>query len=295
MWMSSHPGAQRLGSSIVCVLLVVLAPACAAKRSSSRPTDTHRSRPSSASSATASTPLPPLRPSAVVCNGDNDLHEDDDSAVRALLLRSQLPSGAWTRAETSPCPWALSADELLAVPECRRAATAAHAKANDKIRNGNAHVTFNRSGVVQLDDRIEIYTSRQNEDALRANLASRSMPACYSAALRRRAAEAGMTVGNVSVSRFAVLPDAAALHLGFPAAAGYAADTGFAIGVDLGFTRKTEGSTKPVAMHVITFGSGGLMSTLTLIGASAADLAAVDLTVTLRHAAKNFRAMYGAG
>lgn len=172
----------------------------------------------------------------------------------------------------------------------------AHAQANKETRNGNARVTFTRSDGVQLDDRIEIYTSRQNVDAIRAILGSRSMSACYSAALHQRAAaEPATTVARVSVSRFAVRPDATALHLGFPAVAGYAADAGFADGVNVTFARTAEGSTKPVAMRLITFGGGGLMSTLTLIGATPADLDAVDLTAVLRHAAQNFTAMYRRG
>jgi len=187
----------------------------------------------------------------------------------------------------------LSADELLRVPECRSAAATAGSPANDETRNGNARVTFSRAGLAQLDDRIEIYTSRQNVDAIRAMLAGTSIPACYAAALHARATDEPRTsVRNIRVSRFAVQPDAAALGLGFPAAAGYPADTGFADGVDITFTKTTRGKRTPVAMRVITFGSGGLMSTVTLIGATPADLDAIDLASTLRAAAKNFTDMF---
>ena len=106
-------------------------------------------------------------------------------------------------------------------------------------------------------------------------------------------AERGVTVTDVSVRPFAVQPTAAALGLGFPATAGYAADPGFVNGVNISFTRTAGGSSTPVAMRVITFGSGGLMSTLTLIGATPADLDAVDFTATLRAAAKDFKTMFG--
>ena len=103
--------------------------------------------------------------------------------MQALLQPSQLPAGEWTTADPPPCPWALSADELLAAPECRSAAAAADAAANDEARNGNAHVTFAGPDDVEIDDRVEIYTSAQNVDAIRAILVSPSMPECYSAAL----------------------------------------------------------------------------------------------------------------
>ena len=192
-----------------------------------------------------------------------------------------------------PCPWALSADELLLAPECVAAAASAKAPANDQARNGNARTTFNRTGGIQLDDRIEVYTSSQNVDAIRAILAGPSTSACYAAAVRRAAAERGVTVTDVSVRSFVVQPTAAALGLGFPATPGYAADPGFAAGLNITFTTTAGGSSTPVAMRVITFGSGGLMSTLTLIGGTPADLDAIDLTATLRAAAKDFKAMFG--
>lgn len=283
----------RMAGPILCVLVTVLATGCAAKTGTSQSTDTNRSTATTGPSATTATTF---APSAVICNGDNEVHQDDEGAMRATLQDSQLPGGAWTVAETPPCPWALTADEILAVPECREAATAARAPANKETHNGNGRVTFTRSDGVHLDDRIEIYTSRQNVDAIRAILASRSMPACYSAALQRRAdAEPETRVTKVRVSRFDVRPDAKALHLGFPAAAGYAADPGFVVGVNITFTSAAAGSTTRVAMRVITFGSGGLMSTVTLAGRSLADLDAVDLTATLRHAAKNFTAITAGG
>jgi hypothetical protein len=143
------------------------------------------------------------------------VNEDDDGAVVALLNGGQLPPGTWTTAKTPPCPWALSADELLAVPECRATATSAGAAPNDESRNGNARVTFSQAGDIQLDDRIEIYTSRQNVDSIRAILASPSMPECFTAALQQRATEEqpNTKISDVSASRFTVQPDAAALDL----------------------------------------------------------------------------------
>jgi hypothetical protein len=231
---------------------------------------------------------------AVVCSGANEVNQDDDGAVQALLVRSQLPPASWTTSEMSACPWALSADELLAVPECRTAAAAANAPATRETRNGNGRVTFTRADGVQLDDRVEIYTSRQNVDAIRAILAGPSIQACFAAAMQARAArEPGTTVRDVEATRFAVQPDAADLDLGFPAVAGYAADAGFVDGVDITFTRTMKGKRAPITSRVITFGSGGLMETMTLIGASRAELDAIDLTETLQAAAKNFRAITG--
>ncbi len=274
--MTSRPTISRLLLS--CVLLLV-ASGCAATKDPGP--------------ATGTSP-PPSGPTSVVCNGDDEVNQDDEPAVEALLGLSQLLTGDWIIAETPPCPWALSADEILAVPACRAAAASANAPANDEARNGNARTTFTRSDDAQLDDRIEIYTSRQNVDALRAILAGPSMPACYTAAVQQRAAaEPSTGVDDIHVSRFAVEPDSTELGLGFPATEGYAADPGFAEGVEITFTRTSNGSTEPVAMRVITFGSGGIMSTVTLISATRADLDAIDLTDTVRAAATEFRTMFG--
>jgi hypothetical protein len=194
---------------VAFVVLVVLGSGCSSSSDDAKSSDASRS----------------TKP-AIVCNGADEFNQDDDGAVPALLQRAQLPPGAWTTAKTPPCPWALSADELLATPECRALAAAAKAPANDEARNGNARITY-----------------------------------------------AG--------------PDAA-LGLGFPAVAGYPADAGFADSVDITFTRTTKGSSTPVAMRVITFGSGGLMSTVTLIGTTTDDLDAVDFDATLQAAAKNY-------
>lgn len=274
--MISRPRAPWTIGSILCLLLAVVASGCSSGDDAGESSSTSRA-------------------ATVVCNGADEVNEDDDGAVGALLQGSQLPSNDWTTAATPPCPWALSADELLATPECRAAASSAAAPPNEEARNGNARVTFARADDMQLDDRIEIYTSRQNVDAIRAILAGPSVPACYTAALQRRATDepAETTVRDVRVSSFAVQPDAAALGLGYPAAAGYPADAGFAEGVNITFTRRTKGSSTPAAMRVITFGAGGLMSTLTLIGSTPADLDAVDLTGTLQAAAKNFRGITG--
>ena len=48
-----------------------------------------------------------------MCNGTDEFNQDDDGAVQALLAPSQLSPGDWATAELPPCPWALSADELL--------------------------------------------------------------------------------------------------------------------------------------------------------------------------------------
>jgi hypothetical protein len=265
--------------STAWVVLAVLASGCSSGNGAAR---------------SSTTTLAGAAARGVVCNGANEVNQDDDGALSALLQRSQLPAGAWTTATTPPCPWALSTDELLRVPECRAAAASANAPANTEHRNGNGRITFTRRDGMQLDDRIEIYTSRQNVDALRAILAGPSMPACFTAALHRRAAEEpGTTVTNIRVNRFTVVPDAAALGLGFPAVGGYAADAGFADGVNIAFTRSRNGSSDPVAMRVISFGGGGLMSTVTLIGSTPAKVGAVDLTNTLRAAAKSYNAMMG--
>ena len=276
--MPSCPPISRLARW--CLLLTLVATGCADTKEPGR--------------ATAASPST-LAPTSAVCNGDGEVNQDDEVAVGALLRLSHLPTGDWTVADTPPCPWALSADEILAVPACRAAASSVNAPANDEARNGNARTTFTSSDDAQLDDRIEIYTSRQNVDALRAILAGPSMPACYSAAVQHRAAaEPGTSVDDIHASRFAIETDATQLGLGFPATDGYAADAGFAEGVDITFTRTSNGSTEPVAMRVITFGSGGLMSTVTLTGATRADLDAIDLTDTVRAAATEFKTMSGA-
>lgn len=273
------------------LLFVALLAGCSGASESTSPGGTSRS-----TSAPAGSTMPTgTRPAAVaiVCNGANEVNQDDDGAVPALLQRSQLPPGDWKIADTPPCPWALSADELLAVPECLDAANAA---ANDEARNGNGRVTYALPNGVQLDDRIEIYTSRQNVDAIRAVLGGPSMTACFTAALKTRATtEPGTTISNVNVDRFVVPVDAAALGLGFPASNGYAADAGFVEGVQATFTKTSNGASAPVTMRVVSFGAGGLMSTVTVIGSTPADLDAFDLTGTLRAAAKDYKTMTGPG
>ena len=183
-----------------------------------------------------------------------------------------------------------------AVPECRAAVASAGAPANDEARNGNARVGYTAVDGIQIDDRIEIYTSRQNVDAIRAILVSPSLPRCYPRALQRHAADDHRsTVDDVSVTSFVVQPDAAALGLGFPATKDYAADPGFVHGVDVGFTTTSDGSSQPIAMRVITFGTGGLMSTLTVIGATPADVDAVDVGTVLGEAARNFTELFSGG
>ena len=63
--------------------------------------------------------------------------------------------------------------------------------------------------------------------------------------------------------------------------------------MNITFTTTTKGKSTPVAMRVIPFGAGGLMSTVTAIGTTPAELDAFDLTDTLRTAAKSYRAMTG--
>ena len=272
-------------ASIASVAFALVLGGCAGTEDSRSSTESTRAD-AARSGSTTTTAL------GVGCNGAHELNQDDDVALEALLQRSQLPAGEWTTAETPPCPWALSADELLVVPECLAAATAADAPANDEARNGNARVTFARDGGVQLDDRLEIYTSRQNVDAIRAILSGASTSDCYAAALRRRAAlERATTIRDVHVERFAAAPDAAALGLGLPATAGYAADAGFVDGLNITFTRTTKHTSEPVTMRVVTFGGGGFVSTVTLIGTTPADLDAIDLTGVLQAAAQNYRAM----
>ena len=182
----------------------------------------------------------PTAPAGIECDGDDEVNQDDDSAAKGLLLVSQLPPGDWTLAVTPPCSWALSGDEILAVPECRSAASAANAAPSTEARNGNAHRTFGRSDGTQVDVRVEIYTSRQNVDAIRAMLVGPSAPACYAAAVRDRAErEPATAVDDVRVAPIADLPGPAELDLGFPAVAGYAADAGFVSGVDVSLTRTT--------------------------------------------------------
>ena len=48
-------------------------------------------------------------------------------------------------------------------------------------------------------------------------------------------------------------------------------------------------------MRVITFGGGAAMSTITLIGATSAELDGIDLTDTLTAAATNYKAMFSPG
>ncbi len=222
--MKSQKVARRRAVWISCLAIALLVAGCSGASDRAESTGSTRT------------------PAAVTCNGAKESNQDDEGAGGALLSGAQLPPGDWTTAQTPPCPWALSADELLATPKCRAAAAVAGAAVNGEKRNGNGRVTFTRGNDLQLDDRVEIYTSRQNVDGIRAILSGPSLPDCYAAALQRRAAdEPGTMIRDVHVTRFEVQPDATALGLGFPAFAGYAADAGFADGVDITFTRTIEG------------------------------------------------------
>ena len=48
-------------------------------------------------------------------------------------------------------------------------------------------------------------------------------------------------------------------------------------------------------IRVITFGTGGLMSTLTVIGATPADVDAIDVGTVLGEAAKSFTELFSGG
>jgi hypothetical protein len=273
-------------------MAAVLAVAACAGAACAVTTDRAQPRDTRATPATPPRTTPPTS-AAIVCNGDDEANEDDDNATMALLQTAQLPGMGWTSAARPPCPWALSADELLAVPACREAATSGGAAPTGAARNGQAHGTFGR-GALQLDHRVQIYTSRQNVDAIRAALASPSATACVTAALTASApSHPGTTISDVTVTPFAV-PTPSDLGLGFPATDGFAADPGFVTGLDVGWTATTDGTSADRAMRVVTFGSGGLMATVTLAG-PASEVRALDLTDTLRAAAKDYLTMIGPG
>jgi hypothetical protein len=228
---------------------------------------------------------------SVPCADAKEVNQDDDGAANALLFPSQLPGGAWSVAPAVPCPWALAADDLLAAASCRDAATAAGAPPDGQKRNGNARVTYARGGV-QVDDRIEIYLSSQNVDAIRAVLVSPSLASCITAAITARAAhEPGTSVRDITVAEAPLAVDAATLGLGFPAVEGYAADSGFVEAMDVSFTTTIGGTDATVALRLVAFGAGGLMSIVTVIGPTAATVAAVDLDAIVQAAAKQFRTM----
>ncbi|MCU1352438.1 MAG: hypothetical protein JWM05_1647 [Acidimicrobiales bacterium] len=284
-----HPvcvGNLRTGGVVPAIATLALLAGCSSSHDAARP-PTSAGRATSTATASSTT-----RPTPVRCNGDGETNVDDDGAQQGLLLVSELPPARWRAAPRPPCPWALSAGELLAVPSCADAARVAGKPVSATPRNGHADFTVVRPDGIQLDDRIEIFPSRQSVDSIRAILLGPSLAPCYAAAVQRRAATmAGTTVTGIRVSRFAVGADARALGLGFAAVAGYAADPGFVDGVDLTFTQQAGGRRTPVAVRIVTFGAGGLMSTLTLIGPSTTALARFDLATTLRHAAKGFLTM----
>ena len=231
-------------------------------------------------------------PTGQACPDAAERNQDDDGAFEALLSLSELPGDGWSVAPAVPCPWALSADDLLAVSSCREAALAAGASASPERRNGNGRITYQRSDGVQLDDRVEIYTSAQNVDAIRAILPSAAMPTCVADAVTASAARSpSLAVTGITVSRVDPPADEAALALGFPAVEGYAADTGFVDAVDVSFTVTSGGTATPVALRMVAFGAGGLMSIVTVIGPTATAIATFDLDATLRAAAKDFRTM----
>jgi hypothetical protein len=244
------------------------------------------------STAGSSVPRGTAPPKGHPCADADERNQDDDGAFEALLSRSELPGGGWSVAPAVPCPWALSADDLLAMASCREAALAAGASASPERRNGNGRITYQRSDGVQLDDRVEIYTSAQNVDAIRAILPSAAMPTCVADAVTASAARSpSLAVTGITVSRVDPPADEAALALGYPAVEGYAADTGFVDAVDVSFTVTSGGTATPVALRMVAFGAGGLMSIVTVIGHTATAIATFDLDATLRAAAKDFRAM----
>ena len=261
-----------------------------ARRRMHRDDDASQSAATSRPRASTTSSAPP---DPIVCNGTDEFNQDDDGAVQALLQPSQLAAVTGPRAEMPPCPWALSADELLAVPECRAAAASADAPANDEARNGNARVAYTSAHGVQVDDRIEIYTSRQNVDAIRAILVSRSLPRVLrtsaAAARGRRPRQHG---GRRSVENFDLQADPPRSASASPPPRTMPPIRGSCTERTSASPTTSEGSSEPIAMRVITFGTGGLMSTLTLIGATPADVDAVDVSHVLRGAASSFTAMF---
>jgi hypothetical protein len=119
------------------------------------------------------------------CDGAGELAEDDDAAESALIGARDLPPGTWTETPESPCALAISGDALLREDECVRAASASSAPPDGKPRNGYAWETWSNEEGTQLDHRVEVYTSRQNVDAIHAALTSRDRASCLEAALRR--------------------------------------------------------------------------------------------------------------
>ena len=289
--------------SLVAAAIVVLsAVGCSALDGSRPPSSTTRetvpgSVPGSSSGSTAAagtTVRPGTTAKRIVCNGVGEINQDDPEPGVGVIERTDLPVGRWTPADVPPCPWALSADELLAAPACRAAAVAAGKAPNDESRNGAAHLTFTREdGNVQVDEHVEIYTSSQNVHAIRAILPGPQLAPCVEQALTQSLpTHPGTTIGDIVVTA-ATLPESPAdLGLGFPAVEGYAADAGFVAGVDVSFVATAGGARTPVALRSIAFGGGGAMATLTLIGPDLTTLRSIDITPTLRAATSNFQKMF---
>ena len=176
--------------------------------------------------------------------------------------------------------WSISAQGMLAVPECARVGL--DGRARTEKRTGHAFDTWVEApGAIQLHEESELFPSRRRVDAVIAALKSAAMGDCIGAALREQSKDRGAVLAEVQTRTFDVGLRPADLRVGFVG------------GAEVSMAEKRGGVTTPVVLRFVCLGTGGGFVCLTVTAADAQRLDTIDLVPTVRAAAKNLLATFG--
>jgi hypothetical protein len=119
-------------------------------------------------------------------------------------------------------------------------------------------------------------------DAAIAALKSAAMPDCVEAALRRQSEDRGVELSEIEARKFDVGLRPADLGLNFVG------------GAEVSITENRGGTRTPVALRFVCLGAGGGFVCVTVSAGDAQRLDTIDLAPTMRAAAKDLLATFGA-
>jgi hypothetical protein len=250
--------------ALVAALVSLIVASCAdAKKDAAQPS-TSTTTPSTLAPRTTTTEGPLI---------------DDEPAADALLADAQLPPGKWSAPAASATVWSISAQDLLAVPEC--AHVGLRGRARTEKRTGHAFDTWVGADGVQLHEESELFPSPRRVDAVIAALKSSAGGDCVEAALRKQSQDRGAEITGIKTRGFDVGLRPAELRLGFVG------------GADVSMTESRNGVPTAVALRVVCLGFGGGFVCMTLTADNARRFDDLDLAPTVRTAAKDFLATFG--
>ena len=176
--------------------------------------------------------------------------------------------------------WSISAQDLLAVPECAQPGLGRRART--EARTGHAFDTWVESGrAVQLHEESELFPSPRRVDATIAALKGAAMGDCVEAALRRQSQQRGDEISEIEATRLDVGLRPSDLRLNFVG------------GAEVSLTEQRAGATIPVVLRFVCLGAGGGLVCLTLSAGDAQRLDTIDLAPVVRTAARNLLATFG--